>query len=109
MIDLDQFKAVNDELGHLGGDYTLREVASCVKGNVRKEELFARYGGEEFAVVLPETTLEAGYAVAERIRSQVEQRCFQYEGKTFPVTVSIGVAASNAEESLTPNELINRP
>ena len=60
MFDIDRFKAINDELGHLGGDFTLRELAACVKGSVRKEELFARYGGEEFAIVLPETNLEGG-------------------------------------------------
>ena len=108
MIDLDRFKSINEDLGHLGGDFTLREVAGCIKGNVRKEELFARYGGEEFAVVLPETTLEGAAAVAERIRGQVEQRCFQYEGKAYPVTISVGVAATNGEESLTPNDLIGR-
>ena len=107
MLDLDRFKSINEELGHLGGDFTLREVAGCIKGNVRKEELFARYGGEEFAIVLPETTLEGGVAVAERIRGQVEQRCFQYEGKSFPVTVSVGVAATTGEKTLTPNELID--
>ncbi len=108
MMDLDRFKSINEDLGHLGGDFTLREVAGCIKGNVRKEELFARYGGEEFAVVLPETTLEGAAAVAERIRGQVEQRCFQYEGKAYPVTISVGVAATNGEESLTPNDLIGR-
>jgi len=108
MLDLDRFKAINEDLGHLGGDFTLREVASCVKGHVRKEELFARYGGEEFAVVLPETTLEGGVAVAERIRAQVEQHCFQYEGKAFPVTVSVGVAATTGEDAPTPNDLISR-
>ena len=55
MFDLDRFKSINDDLGHLGGDFTLRELAARMKGNIRKEELFARYGGEEFAVVLPET------------------------------------------------------
>jgi diguanylate cyclase (GGDEF)-like protein len=108
MIDLDKFKAVNDELGHLGGDFTLREVASCIRGNVRKEELFARYGGEEFAVVLPETSREGALQVAERIRSQVEKHQFVYEGKAYPVTVSIGVATTTGDDTLTPNELIRQ-
>src|SRR5579884_2788657 len=71
MFDLDKFKTVNDDLGHLGGDFTLREMSACVKNCVRKEELFARYGGEEFVVVLPETTGEGAVAVAERIRTMV--------------------------------------
>src|ERR1041385_5168815 len=73
MFDIDRFKLVNDDLGHLGGDFTLREVAACVKGTIRKEELFARYGGEEFAIVLPETTLEHGSLVAERLRQVIER------------------------------------
>jgi GGDEF domain-containing protein len=58
MFDLDRFKSINDDLGHLGGDFTLREMAACVRTCVRKEELFARYGGEEFIIVLPETNME---------------------------------------------------
>jgi diguanylate cyclase (GGDEF)-like protein len=108
MFDLDRFKSVNDELGHLGGDFTLREVAASVKATVRKEELFARYGGEEFIVVLPETNQEGGIMVAERVRSLVEQHLFQYEGKSYPVTVSVGVAHTNGGEVLTPHELIRQ-
>jgi diguanylate cyclase (GGDEF)-like protein len=106
LFDLDRFKAINDDLGHLGGDFTLRELAACVKASIRKEELFARYGGEEFVVVLPETNFEGGIHVAERIRSQVEKHLFQYEGKRYLVTISIGVATTTGDEVLTPNELI---
>jgi two-component system cell cycle response regulator len=106
MFDLDRFKAINEELGHLGGDFTLREMAASVKSCVRKEELFARYGGEEFVVVLPETNLAGGIAVAERIRSMVEKHPFQYEGKAYPVTVSVGVSATNGDRVLSPLELI---
>jgi diguanylate cyclase (GGDEF)-like protein len=108
LFDIDHFKKTNDELGHLGGDFTLRELAACVKGAVRKEELFARYGGEEFVVVLPETNLEGGINAAERIRSLVEAHKFQYENKTYPVTVSLGVATTAGDESMTPHELIRQ-
>jgi diguanylate cyclase (GGDEF)-like protein len=106
MFDLDRFKSINDELGHLGGDFTLREMAACVRSCVRKEELFARYGGEEFVIVLPETNLEGAVVVAERVRGIIEKHTFQFEGKTYPLTVSLGVAATTGDRALTPFELI---
>jgi diguanylate cyclase (GGDEF)-like protein len=106
MFDLDKFKLINDELGHLGGDYTLRELAAVVRGGIRKEELFARYGGEEFAVVLPETTRENAVVVAERVRSMVQDHEFRYEGKEFNITVSVGVTGTAGDVPLTPHELI---
>ena len=108
LFDLDRFKKVNDELGHLGGDFTLREVAACVKAIVRKEELFARYGGEEFAVVLPETDRAGGLQFAERIREVVEKRSFQYEDKNYGITISLGVASTEGDAGLTPHELIRQ-
>jgi diguanylate cyclase (GGDEF)-like protein len=108
LFDLDRFKVVNDDLGHLGGDFTLREVAACVKGSIRKEELFARYGGEEFAIVLPETALQGAIIVAERVRTLVEGHQFQYEGKSYPVTISIGLATTTGDETMTPTELIRQ-
>jgi diguanylate cyclase (GGDEF)-like protein len=108
MFDLDLFKAINDDLGHLGGDFTLRELAATVKASIRKEELFARYGGEEFAVVLPETTQEGAVRVAERIRQTVEEHSFRYEDKPYRVTVSVGVATTAGDATLTPSELIRQ-
>jgi diguanylate cyclase (GGDEF)-like protein len=106
LLDLDRFKAVNDDLGHLGGDFTLREVAACVKSSIRKEELFARYGGEEFVIVLPETTLEGASSVAERLRSLVAKHIFHYEGKSYAVTISLGVSTTSGDPTMTPHELI---
>ena len=108
LFDIDHFKAVNDQMGHLGGDFTLRELAARVKAGIRKEELFARYGGEEFAVVLPETTREGAIPIAERLRSLVEAQPFTYDGRDYAVTVSIGVATTTGEEALTPGELLCR-
>jgi diguanylate cyclase (GGDEF)-like protein len=107
LFDIDRFKVINDELGHLGGDFTLRELAACVKNSIRKEELFARYGGEEFVIVLPETTLDGAAIAAERIRKLVAEYPFQYEGKAFTVTVSMGMAATAGDPSMSPAELLN--
>jgi diguanylate cyclase (GGDEF)-like protein len=109
LVDIDRFKTVNDGLGHLAGDWTLRELAACVRGVIRKEELFARYGGEEFAIVLPETVPEEAVKVAERIRSLVENHPFQYDGHPFTLTISVGVATVTGEEvALTPLELMRQ-
>jgi two-component system cell cycle response regulator len=108
LFDIDRFKQINDEMGHLGGDFTLRELATCVKSCIRKEELFARYGGEEFGIVLPETTLDSAIQVAERVRGLVERHAFQYEGKAYGVTISLGAVATQGEDALTPVELIRR-
>jgi diguanylate cyclase (GGDEF)-like protein len=108
LIDLDLFKKINDDFGHLGGDFTLRELAACIKAVIRREELFARYGGEEFAVVLPETTEEGCVQVAERIRSMVEKHPFQFEGRPYHITISLGVTTTTGDEELTPSELIRQ-
>jgi len=106
LFDLDHFKTVNDDLGHLAGDYTLRELAACVKESVRREELFARYGGEEFAIVLPESSREGACVAAERIRTLVEKHPFEYEGKNYHITISLGVGLTTGETPLSSQELI---
>src|SRR6266571_29889 len=108
MLDIDRFKAVNDELGHLAGDFTLRELVSLVKEAIRKEELFARYGGEEFVVVLPETNREGAQQMSERLRHLVESHPFQYEDRRYNITVSLGLVSTEGDESLTPNDLIKQ-
>src|ERR1043165_1584384 len=108
MLDIDRFKSINDDYGHLGGDFTLRELASRIKGNIRKEELFARYGGEEFAVVLPETNPEGAVVAADCILKVVSQSNFRFEEKSFSVTISAGVTTTQGEMNISPLELIRR-
>jgi diguanylate cyclase (GGDEF)-like protein len=109
LFDIDFFKNINDRLGHLCGDYGLRELATIVKAGVRREELFARYGGEEFALVLPETSREQAEGVAERLRAQVEAHEFRFDDQVFHVTISVGGAVTTGgDEQLTPNELIRQ-
>jgi diguanylate cyclase (GGDEF)-like protein len=94
MIDVDHFKEVNDEHGHLAGDEALKMVAFVLRGAVRKEDVLARYGGEEFVVVARETVLEGAHALAERIRRAVERSHCAWQGRELGVTVSIGVTVS---------------
>lgn len=108
MFDIDHFKTVNDQLGHLGGDYTLRELAGVVKKGIRKDDLFARYGGEEFAIVMPETVRADAVTVAENIRRRIEHHPFEFAGKKFPVTVSLGISSTMGEDWVTTSEFIRQ-
>jgi diguanylate cyclase (GGDEF)-like protein len=108
LFDIDHFKGINDEFGHLGGDYVLHELAACVKSCVRAEELFARYGGEEFAIVLPETSAAEGQVLGERIRTLVEQHPFRVSDRVLQVTISLGVATRTGQDAQTAAELIAR-
>ena len=93
LFDIDDFKKVNDTLGHQVGDNLLRELAQILPTLTRKSDLIARYGGEEFAVLLPETSREHALATAERIRAKVEGHV--YPGVDLPrgrMTISLGVA-----------------
>ena len=106
MIDLDRFKSVNDEHGHLGGDFLLRELSDRVRHGVRREDLFARYGGEEFSLVLVETQKETALDVAEKIRSSICDAPFTFDRKTIQASVSIGVATTQGERAWTPKDLL---
>lgn len=97
IFDIDHFKNINDNHGHLTGDYVLKELARRVRATVRREEIFARYGGEEFTVTLPEATRQNALDFAERIRKLVQKDTFDFEGDRIPVTISIGVGTVNKE------------
>ena len=92
MFDIDHFKKINDQHGHLTGDHVLKEIAKRLHQRIRREELLARYGGEEFAAVLPETDHQGAMIFGEQIRRLVSDEPFEYEGDSFNVTISVGVA-----------------
>jgi len=106
MFDIDKFKSINDTHGHLCGDFVLRELAECVRGTIRKEDLFARYGGEEFCMVLVETSPEEAQGAAERVRASIENHSFQFESTRIRLTVSVGVATTTGDPPVTPSELL---
>lgn len=103
MLDIDQFKRLNDEFGHLLGDEVLRQVSSILQQQVRKIDVVCRYGGEEFAILLSQTSSEQAVAVAEKLRRIVEN--WEFPGVPRPVTISAG-AANYPENGTTRDELV---
>lgn len=107
MLDLDHFKQVNDQYGHIVGDQTLRAVAEVLRTQSRRSDLVARFGGEEFAVVCPSTDGPTGLQVAERLRESIAGLGVDELGHGGTQTISIGVAVQT-DQSFTPEQLIDR-
>ena len=107
-LDLDDFKQVNDRHGHLVGSHVLMEMAAVILSSVRDTDVVARYGGDEFVVVLPETDLEMGLKVAERVRERIASHEFTGgRALRLRLTASFGVASFPAHAQ-SPQRLIAR-
>ena len=106
MIDIDNFKAINDRFGHPIGDQVIAGVGGIIREALRGADLATRYGGEEFAVLLPGTGRADAYAVAERIRSRIVSLDFDFSRCTVKVTASLGVASRNTKEDYRLRELL---
>jgi len=102
ILDLDSFKAYNDNYGHLAGDKILKQTGSIMKRSIRDADQAFRYGGDEFAILLPQTTIEAAYQVAERIRKRIAS---EINTGHIPVTTSLGLASWPAD-GIGLNEII---
>jgi diguanylate cyclase (GGDEF)-like protein len=103
MIDIDDFKLINDTLGHQEGDRILKELASLLKDQSRKMDFVCRYGGEEFTIILPQTDKKETLMIAERIRHKVEKHAFMNK-EMMPqkkMTISIGVSSFPEDGALT--------
>jgi diguanylate cyclase (GGDEF)-like protein len=103
MVDIDQFKRLNDEFGHLLGDEVLRQVSSIFHQQLRKIDVVCRYGGEEFGILLSQTNPQHAFGVGEKLRRLVES--WQFPGVARPVTISAGVA-SYPDHGTTRDELV---
>jgi diguanylate cyclase (GGDEF)-like protein len=103
VMDIDHFKAVNDDRSHAAGDSVLRQFASLLKTAVRDGDTAARVGGEEFAIILPGGDLALGVEVAERLRTQVATRVFFADGTEIHLTISCGVSACPEPEPQAAN------
>ncbi|MCH8493529.1 MAG: GGDEF domain-containing protein [Idiomarina sp.] len=96
LLDLDHFKVVNDQFGHLQGDKVLQEVTKVIRGTIRKTDQFGRWGGEEFMLICPNTNAENAARLAEKLRIAVQDFDWQF---AVPITISIGIAEITARQS----------
>ena len=100
MIDVDDFKVVNDRYGHACGDEVLRRIAGVLQSALRAQDTAARWGGEEFVLLLPETARDGAAAVAEKLRTAVAELVVSYEGQEVRCTVTMGVSSYTPPASL---------
>ena len=106
VCDIDYFKKINDYYGHIVGDEVLKKVVLEIKNIIRKDDVLARWGGEEFLVLLPDTSIDDAYKVAEKIRKTIENTLFTYNNHTIKMTVSLGIAKDN--NALSISEVISQ-
>ncbi len=109
MIDIDNFKSINDNFGHQAGDYVLKELARCLNKHVRNTDIVARYGGDEFAILLPETGSEKAEKLIIRMLKEIRNNSFVWNSKSINVQVSYGISAiGELKRGDEENELIHR-
>lgn len=106
MADIDHFKKVNDQFGHMVGDRLLTELAGALSRSVRAVDVVTRYGGEEFALILPRTDLPQARIMANRIRVAVERHPFEINGSTIRLTISLGIARIPHPHIVTADEAV---
>ncbi len=100
MADLDHFSNVNNSYGHLVGDSVLKQFCSTANSLIRSVDILTRYGGEEFIIILPNSTIENGFVVAEKIRDAISKLKFRYKDSTFSITSSFGVAQFKENDTM---------
>ncbi|WP_426202111.1 GGDEF domain-containing protein [Pseudomonas sp. TWP3-1] len=98
LLDIDDFKLINDTFGHQEGDSVLQKIAECGRASLRRGDLFGRIGGEEFAAVFPGCAPDMAMQVAERLQKEIQRLSFSHGEQTFGVTVSQGLTSMTAED-----------
>jgi diguanylate cyclase (GGDEF)-like protein len=106
LIDIDDFKHINDNYGHLMGDIVLQELSRIIKANLREVDVFGRYGGEEFLIILPNIEVADAAPVAEKIRTRIAQTRFDCAGDEISITLSLGLLDSTNSQLTKEDDLL---
>lgn len=108
LLDIDFFKTINDQYGHVGGDHVLKRVALHLAEKLRPYDALGRYGGDEFIICLPGSETAEAETIAERLRQHIEQTEIVFNGTRIPVTISIGIAGYDLEADQGTDRLITK-
>ena len=108
MVDIDNFKAINDTMGHSTGDAVLKDVATRLQRTVRELDILGRYGGEEFVILAPQTGLAEACTVADRLRTIVNQAPIPIASGSIEVSASFGVAVVDVNDVGSLSSLLDR-
>jgi diguanylate cyclase (GGDEF)-like protein len=107
LLDIDDFKKINDSYGHLAGDEYLKKVASTIIVNLREQDTASRFGGEEFLILLPDTQIDGACKLAERIRKRIEEMELMFQEYLIKTTISAGVSQFDQEDH-DPENILRR-
>jgi len=108
VIDIDFFKKINDNYGHMAGDKVLQTLTKLVQKNIRETDLLTRYGGEEFAIIMPDTDQKAAMGVAEKLRIETENCAFHYRDTRVDITISCGITEFKDKNKDNPETVFER-
>ncbi|MBN2372554.1 GGDEF domain-containing protein [bacterium] len=106
MIDIDNFKFVNDRYNHQFGDSVLRRIATILKTPLRATDILARYGGDEFSVLLPNTDYQGSQVISKKIIKRVRESNFKVKDSSTTVTISLGVSSYPVDQIMDPSQLV---
>lgn len=106
MLDIDYFKKVNDNYGHISGDIVLKGLSQILESSTRSSDIVGRFGGEEFSIVLPEISADEAYKLCDRIRQTIENYDFFISEIAIKITVSMGIYFKTSKDSISSKEII---
>ena len=107
ILDIDNFKTINDTYGHHGGDAALVKISETLREMTRQSDFASRYGGEEFVLILPETDQESAIQVASKIHAAIRSSSFGTGSRPFTLTISVGVSSSSTKIYSTWREMVD--